>query len=58
VRSRRPRRRPDTPEASDPSGATSLYEAIEKQLGLKLEKTERPTQILVIDHIEPKSTDN
>ena len=32
---------PDTPEASDPTGAISLYEAVEKQVGLKLEKTTR-----------------
>lgn len=46
------------PEASDPNGAISLSEAIEKQLGLKLEKTKRPGQVLVIDHIEPKPTEN
>jgi uncharacterized protein (TIGR03435 family) len=46
------------PEAGDPSGAVSLYEAIEKQLGLKLEKTKRPTHVLVIDHVEPKPADN
>ena len=45
-------------QASDPSGAISLYEAIEKQLGLKLEKTKRPAQVLVIDHIEPKPIEN
>ena len=45
-------------EQSDPSGAISLYDAIEKQLGLKLEKTKRPAQVLVIDHIEPKPIEN
>jgi uncharacterized protein (TIGR03435 family) len=45
-------------EASEPSGAISLYEAIEKQLGLKLQQTKRPAQVLVIDHIEPKPTEN
>jgi uncharacterized protein (TIGR03435 family) len=43
-----------SPQASDPNGAVSLYEAIEKQLGLKLERTKRPAKVLVIDHIEPK----
>ncbi len=38
--------------ASDPSGALTLFEALEKQLGLKLEKRERPIPVLVIDHIE------
>lgn len=45
-------------EAADPNGAISLYEAIEKQLGLKLERTKRPAQVLVIDHIEPKPIEN
>jgi uncharacterized protein (TIGR03435 family) len=43
--------------ASDPSGAISLYDALEK-LGLKLQKTKRPAQVLVIDHIEPKPIEN
>jgi len=45
-------------EASDPNGAISLFEAIEKQLGLKLQQAKRPAQVLVIDHIEPKPTEN
>jgi uncharacterized protein (TIGR03435 family) len=44
--------------SSDPSGAVSLFEAMEKQLGLKLEKHQRPEPVLVIDHIEEKPTDN
>jgi uncharacterized protein (TIGR03435 family) len=44
-------------DASDPSGGISLIDAI-KQLGLKLELQKRPTQVLVIDHIDPKSTEN
>ena len=40
--------------ASDPGGGPSLFEAIEKQLGLKLEKQKRTAQVIVIDHIEPK----
>ena len=44
--------------ASDPSDAVSLPDAIAKQLGLKLEQTKRPVKVLVIDHIEPKPTDN
>jgi uncharacterized protein (TIGR03435 family) len=46
------------PDAADPSGAITLSEAIEKQLGLKLEQAKRPAQVLVIDHIEPKPTEN
>ncbi len=49
---------PGLNQASDPDGAISLYEAIEKQLGLKLERTKRPAQVLVIDHIEPKPIEN
>ena len=44
--------------ASDPSGALSLPDAVNKQLGLKLEKEIRPVSVLVIDHLEEKPTDN
>jgi uncharacterized protein (TIGR03435 family) len=44
--------------ASDPSGGLTLQEAIEKQLGLKLETQKRPIPTWVIDHIERKPTDN
>jgi uncharacterized protein (TIGR03435 family) len=47
-----------TIEAADPGGAISPYEAIEKQLCLKLQQTKRPAQVLVIDHIEPKPIEN
>ena len=44
--------------SSDPPGHISLFDAIEKQLGLKLEPQERMYPVLVIDHIEEKPTDN
>jgi len=44
--------------AAEPSGAVSLFEAVEKQLGLKLELQKRPVPVLVIDHLERKPTDN
>ncbi len=44
--------------ASDPVGGTSLFEAVDKQLGLKLEAQKRSYPIFVIDHIEEKPTDN
>jgi uncharacterized protein (TIGR03435 family) len=47
-----------TAEASEPSAAISLFDAVAKQLGLKLETQKRPTPVLVIDHIERKPTDN
>jgi|ERR1017187_331460 uncharacterized protein (TIGR03435 family) len=46
------------PAASDPNGAVSLFDAINKQLGLKLEMHKRPMPVLVIDHIEEKPTEN
>jgi len=49
---------PNADNASDPSGGITLPDAIDKQLGLKLVQEKRPVQVLVIDHIEPKPTDN
>jgi uncharacterized protein (TIGR03435 family) len=49
---------PDAPGASDPVGGTSLFDAVEKQLGLKLEMQKRFYRGLVIDHIEEKPTEN
>jgi uncharacterized protein (TIGR03435 family) len=46
------------PEASEPSSAISLFEAIGKQLGLKLETVKRPMPVLVIDRIERKAIEN
>ena len=46
------------PTASDPNGAVSIFEAVSKQLGLKLEEKKRPVSVLVIDHVEEKPTDN
>jgi uncharacterized protein (TIGR03435 family) len=44
--------------ASEPNGALSLIDAVNKQMGLKLEKVKRPVPVLVIDHIDEKPTDN
>lgn len=44
--------------ASDPSGALTLFDAVNRQLGLKLEKQRRPAPVLVIDHLEEKPTEN
>ena len=43
---------------SDPSGGYSLAEAIDKQLGLKLETQKRPMPVIVVDHLDQKPTDN
>jgi len=44
--------------ASDPIGGLTLFEAVEKQLGLKLETQKRTYPVFVIDHIDEKPTDN
>jgi uncharacterized protein (TIGR03435 family) len=43
---------------AEPNGAISLFEAVDKQLGLKLEQQKRSAQVLVVDHVEEKPTDN
>ncbi len=48
----------ETAMASDPSGTLTIFEAVEKQLGLKLEMQKRPMPIIVIDHLEEKPTEN
>ena len=48
----------DASASSDPSGAISLPDAMIKQLGLRLEMQKRSVPMLVIDHVEPKPTDN
>jgi len=49
---------PDGTSASDPSGGMSIFEAVKKQLGLRLEMHKRMVPVLVIDHIEQKPADN
>jgi len=44
-------------DASDPTGGLSLSDAINKQLGLKLEMRKRPMRVLVIDQMEEKPVD-
>ena len=44
--------------AADPIGGVTIFEAIDKQLGLKLVEQKRPVTVLVIDHIEDKPADN
>ena len=44
--------------ASDPNGGYTIFEAVEKQLGLKLEMQKRPMPVVVIDHLEQKPTEN
>ncbi len=49
---------PLTAGVIDPTGGVSIFDAVEKQLGLKLEVRKRPEPVLVIDHIEEKPIDN
>jgi uncharacterized protein (TIGR03435 family) len=45
-------------EAADPGGAVTLFEAVEKQLGLKLEPRRRNMPVIVIDNLNAKPTEN
>ena len=40
-------------EASDPSGI-SVFEAVQRELGLKLVKQTRSTPVIVVDHVNEK----
>jgi uncharacterized protein (TIGR03435 family) len=46
------------PVAADPGGGLSLFDAVSKQLGLKLELQKRPMPALVIDRVEQRPTEN
>ena len=43
--------------ASDPTGGLSLFDAVNRQLGLKLEMRKRPMKVLVVDSIQEKPED-
>ncbi len=49
---------PGVGTASDPNGAISLWEAVDKQLGLKLAPQKYPMSVYVIDHVEQKPVEN
>jgi uncharacterized protein (TIGR03435 family) len=44
--------------ASPEQGGPSIFEALEKQLGLRLRPSKRPVDIFVIDHIEKAPSEN
>jgi uncharacterized protein (TIGR03435 family) len=46
------------PVASDRGNGLTLYEAVDRQLGLKLATTKHPMQVVVIDHMERTPTEN
>jgi uncharacterized protein (TIGR03435 family) len=45
-------------EAAEPSSMQTIFEAVERQLGLKLVSEKRMLPVIVIDHIEQKPTEN
>ena len=46
-----------TQTIDDPDGP-SIFDAVQEQLGLKIEKRKGPVQMLVVDHVEKKPTGN
>ena len=42
----------DPAVASTPNGGLTFFEAIDKQLGLKLESQKYPQPVMIIDHLE------
>jgi len=46
------------PPPAEPVGGPSIFEALEKQLGLKLEPSKGPVDFLVIDHIDRTPSEN
>ena len=45
-------------QTSDPDGAMTFYDAVDKQLGLKLVKEKRPVPVLIIESIQETPTEN
>jgi uncharacterized protein (TIGR03435 family) len=49
---------PTTVDAPDTQNGLTIFEAVESQLGLKLEPSKAPVDILVVDHVERTPTEN
>lgn len=47
-----------TAEAATPTGGISLFDALPKEMGVKLVKTKHPEPMFILDHIDEKPTDN
>ena len=45
-------------ENEDPSGGPTLFNALEKQLGLKLEKSKTPLDMMIVDHMDKQPIEN
>ena len=46
---------PETAQTSDPNAPPGLFTAIQEQVGLKLNATKAPVDVLVIDHVDKPS---
>jgi uncharacterized protein (TIGR03435 family) len=46
-----------SPDAQTVTTGVSLFTAVQEQLGLKLESTKAPVEVLVIDHVEKPTPD-
>jgi len=43
---------------TEPAGGLSMFDALQAQLGLKLESRKHPMPVIVVDHVERIPTDN
>ena len=43
---------------TEPVGGLSMFDALQAQLGLKLESRKHPMPVIVVDHVERIPTDN
>jgi uncharacterized protein (TIGR03435 family) len=46
------------PAAAEPALAITVFEAVDKQLGLKLAEQKHPMPVIVIDHVDRTPTEN
>src|SRR5262249_100888 len=46
------------PTSSDPTGGLTIFQATERQLGLKLAPQKHPMPVVVVDHVERLPTEN
>jgi uncharacterized protein (TIGR03435 family) len=47
-----------TSTATDPTGGLTVFEAVDKYMGLKLAEQKHPMSVVVIDHVNRTPTDN